>query len=172
MAYSIGLKPFSLKGEDDEPITRNNKIKWEYNMKAFTGATPSWQQFLSGGTHDSWLPLDEDPGRGVVVHPVHVNDPTDRRAVDYAMAAAANRTNQMRRTLLLSSLAGPHILQKASLIRSCESRPQFTGFLSRSILLMICRQRKKTFSPEMKSTSQLLRSLLTSMRGCSSKLST
>ena len=96
MAYSIGLKPFSLKGEDDEPITRNNKIKWEYNMKAFTGATPSWQQFLSGGTHDSWLPLDEDPGRGVVVHPVHVNDPTDRRAVDYALAAAANRTNQMR----------------------------------------------------------------------------
>ena len=77
MAFSIGIKPFSLKGEDDEQITRNNKIKWEYNMKAFTGYTPSWQQFLPGGTRDSWLPLDEDLGRGIVVHPVRVNDPND-----------------------------------------------------------------------------------------------
>ena len=76
------MKPFSLKCEDDEPITGNNKIKWEYNMKAFTGPTPSLQQFLTGGTHDSWLPLDEDPGRGVVFHPVHVNDPSYRLAVD------------------------------------------------------------------------------------------
>ena len=76
--------PFALKGEDNEPITRNDKIKWEYNMKAFTGATPVWTGFLPGGTHDTWLPLDEDPGRGVVVHPVPVNDPADRQAAIYA----------------------------------------------------------------------------------------
>ena len=53
-------------------------------MKAFTGATPVWTGFLPGCTHDTWLPLDEDPGRGVVVHPVPVNDPADRQAAIYA----------------------------------------------------------------------------------------
>ena len=65
-------------------------------MKAFTGATPVWTRFLPGGTHDTWLPLDEDPGRGVVVDPVPVNDPADRQAAIYAQTAAINRTNQMR----------------------------------------------------------------------------
>jgi hypothetical protein len=44
-------------------------------MKAFTGATPTWQPFRPGGNYDTWLPLDEDPGRGVIVQPARVNDP-------------------------------------------------------------------------------------------------
>jgi hypothetical protein len=94
MAYSIGIKPFSLKGVDNEPITRNDKIKWwEYNMKAFTGHTPAWTSFLPGGTHDAWLPLDDDPGRGLVILPVPVNNINDRQAVIFAQNAASNRTN-------------------------------------------------------------------------------
>ena len=77
MAYSIGIKPFALKGEENEAISRNDKLKWEYNMKAFTGATPAWTCFLPGGNYDTWLPLDEDLGRGIIVHPITVNDPTD-----------------------------------------------------------------------------------------------
>ena len=65
-------------------------------MKAFTGATHVWTCFLPGGTLDTWLPLDEDLGRGIVIHPIQVNDPNDRQAVDYAHTAALNRTNQTR----------------------------------------------------------------------------
>ena len=50
----------------------------------------------SSSFRDSWLPLDEDPGRGIVVQPDRVNDPNDGQAIDYAHTAATNRTNQMR----------------------------------------------------------------------------
>jgi len=67
MASKTSLRPYKLVATNG-PMSRDDLSTWEYNHLSFSRQKETWQEFLPGGTHTTWIAEDDDETHGITVY--------------------------------------------------------------------------------------------------------